>query len=169
MAKKKRTYSTRLVKDNYSYTVEQIADLFGIDVASVRRWINEEGLVRIRKTRPFLIHSSALRSFLEKRKSKRKKACKPHEVFCFKCKTQRTPKLDTGKAENLPNGSVRFQGQCGTCNTKVNKTIKGAEWTKKHPLFANLYDASKQHNRKHSTHRKCQLQGGDQLCLNLIP
>jgi len=92
MAKKKRTYSTRFIKDNYPYTVEQIADLFGIDVATVRRWINEEGLVRIPKTRPFLIHSSALRKFLTKKKAKRKQSCKAHEAYCCKCKAPRTPK-----------------------------------------------------------------------------
>lgn len=167
--KKKRTYNTRLVKDNYSYSVEQIADLFGIEVATVRRWIKEEGLVRIPKTRPILIHSSALKSFLENRKTKRKKTCKPHEVLCFKCKTQRIPKQNSGKAENLPNGSVRFRAKCGACNTKVNKTIKGADWVKNHPLFAYLQDASEQHKRKHSTPLKCQLQEDSQLCLNLIP
>ncbi len=169
MAKKKRTYSTRFIKDNYSYTVEQIADLFGIDVATVRRWIKEEGLMRIPKTRPFLIHSSALKKFLTKKKAKHKQFCKTHEAFCCKCKAPRTPKSGTGKAVKLPNGSIRFQGQCAICHTKVNKTIKGADWAKKHPLKAYLSDTTKQHNRKHSTPLKCQLQGDGQLCLNLTP
>ena len=125
--------------------------------------------MRIPKTRPFLIHSSALKLFLETKTNKRKSPCKNHEARCFKCKAPRTPKFGTGKAVHLPNGAIRFQGQCGTCNTKINKVIKGVEWAKKHPLKAYLSDVTKQHNRKHSTPLKCQLQGDSQLCLNLMP
>ena len=167
MARKKRTYNVRLVKTNYSYTVEQIADLFRIDVATVRRWIKHEGLEKIPKTRPFLIHSSALRYFLTKKKKKRKNPCRPHEVFCFKCQVSSTPKKDTGKIKKQPNGSLLFQALCETCKGKINKAVKGADWSEKHPLAAYLYDATKQHNGKHLSRRECQLQGGEQLCLNL--
>jgi hypothetical protein len=166
---KKRTYNVRLVKENYTYTIEQIADLFGKDVATVRRWIKDEGLERIPKTRPFLVHSSALRSFLLKKKAKRKNPCQLHELCCFKCQAPRTPKKDTGKIKKQPNGSLLFQAKCAACKGKINKAIKGKDWSEKHPLAAYLHDVTEQHNGKHSSHRKCQLEGGEQLCLNLTP
>ena len=165
--KKKRSYSTRLVKKNYSYNVEQIADLFGIDVATVRRWIKYEGLERIPKTRPFLIHSSALRLFLQKKKAKRKSPCQPHEVRCFKCKVSRSPLHGSGIVKIQPNGTIMFQALCGTCHGNVNKVLKGVEWLNNHPLAAYLQEATKQHNGKQLSHLKCQLQEGEQLCLNL--
>ncbi|MBK6896403.1 MAG: helix-turn-helix domain-containing protein [Alphaproteobacteria bacterium] len=166
---KKRTYNVRLVKENYTYTVEQIADLFGIDVATVRRWIKDEGLERIPKTRPFLIHSSALKSFLTKKKAKRKKPTLPDEVYCCKCRVSRTPKKGSAKIKSQPNGALFFQAKCAGCKGKINKAIKLEDWSEKHPLAAYLHDAMKQHNGKHSSHRKCQLQEGEQLCLNLTP
>lgn len=166
---KKRTYPVRLVKENYTYSVEQIADLFGIDVATVRRWIKEEGLERIPKTRPFLIHSSALRSFLTKKKAKRKRPPLPDEVFCCKCRVPRTPLKASAKIKKLPNGALFFQAECAACKGKINKAMKAKEWSEKHPLATYLHDAMTQHNGRQSSHRKCQLHEGEQLCLNLTP
>ncbi len=45
--KKRYRYNTRLVKDDYSYSVEQIADTWNVDIATVRRWIRLEKLERI--------------------------------------------------------------------------------------------------------------------------
>ncbi len=167
MSKKKHSYSPRLVKDNYSYTVEQIADLLKINVATVHRWIKDEGLARIPKMRPFLIHSSALKIFLKNKKSTRKKPCELNQVFCFKCKVPCIPKIGTGKIQKQANGAIKFQAQCSVCNTNINKAIKHANWSINHPLFVYMGDAIKQHNRKQRTHLKCQLQGGKQLCMNL--
>lgn len=96
MSVKKYTYSLRLIRADYTYTVEQIADLFGVDIATVRRWISKEGLARIPKTRPHLIHSSALLTFLVKKKSARKQPCQPDQAYCFTCKAPRAPAIGTG-------------------------------------------------------------------------
>ena len=45
--RKKRTYSPRALKSNYSYTLEQLADLYDLDIATPRRWVRDEGLVRV--------------------------------------------------------------------------------------------------------------------------
>lgn len=169
MRRKKRSYNLRLIKGDYTYSLDQIADLFGIDVATVRRWIKFEGLERIPKTRPFLVHSSALKAFMDKKRKARKQACGECDAWCCKCKRPCAPKSNTGTIHNQPNGTVRFQGQCATCGTRINRVLKGVEWSEKHPLAAYLHDAAKQHNGAQSSHRECQFQKGDQLCLNITP
>ncbi|MCD8498103.1 MAG: helix-turn-helix domain-containing protein [Alphaproteobacteria bacterium] len=133
MSKKLRRYSLRRIKDNYTYTVEQIADLFGINVNTVRRWISEEGLKRLPMTRPHLVHSSDLKRFLERKQKSRKKPCAEHELFCCKCQMPRSPKLDTGSLILNPNNTVLFGARCSVCDTKIHKAVKGEKWDENHP------------------------------------
>jgi len=151
----KRTYNTRLIKENYSYYVEQLADLLGNDVATVQRWIREEGLKRIPNTRPHIIHSSEVKAFLDKKKAKRKKPCADHEAFCFRCQLPRTPKVDSATITQLPNGSIRFNAICSECGGKMCRNIKGAEWTQNHPLAKYLSDATGEHKGVQSTQCEC--------------
>lgn len=169
MPKNTRKYNLSRIKENYSYTVEQIADLFGINVHTVRRWIREEGLKRLPKTRPHLVHSRDLRRFLEGKQQTRKSPCGAHEIFCCKCRAPRTPKSDTGTITVQPNGTVLFHARCSTCNTKINRAIKGQNWGENHPFAAYLHDATKQHNGAEQSPRECAPQIGEQLCLNITP
>lgn len=169
MSKIKRTYPLRLIKVNYTYTVEQIADLFGIDIATVRRWIRDDGLQRIPKMRPYLIHSSALFKFLNKRQKSRKKPCKANEAYCLKCRCTQTPIMGSLKDTELPNKTVRVQGKCSGCKSKINRVVRGADWSKSHPLWPYLQDATKQHNGACDTPLECNIEIGEQLCLNITP
>lgn len=169
MKHKKRTYPLRLIRNNYSYTVEQIADLFGLDVHTVRRWIREDGLKRVPKTRPYLIHSSELKKFLQKKQKARKRPCKDNEAYCLKCRAPRTPKNNSAITVDLPNKSVRMKARCSICNSKINRTIKAADWSDSHPLYAYLKDAPKQHNGTHDSPPECNLEEGEQYCLNITP
>lgn len=156
--KKKRTYNTRLIKDDYSYYVEEVADLFGVDVATVRRWIREKGLERIPNTRPHLIHSTALRVFAEKKQGKNKKPCAPNEAFCFRCQTPRPPQAGSASAIILANSSIRVTAQCSVCCGTMHRAVRGMDWNEKHPLAAYLRDALGEHNRVQSLPREYPLQ-----------
>ena len=164
---KKRTYSLRLVRDNYTYAVQEIADLYGLDISTVRNWIKKGGLKRIPKARPHLVHSSALKLFLNKRQKKRKRPCAPDEIYCCSCKKSHPPKMGSARAQFLPNGSVRIQAICPLKNKPMNRLIKGKDWSKKHPLAKFLQEATKQHNGAQCSPPKYQLQQGEQLCLNI--
>ncbi len=167
MSRKKRTYPLRLIRENYTYSLEQIADMYGIDLVTVRRWIRFEGLERLPKSRPALIHSAALKKFLEKRQKSRRQECGTHEAYCFKCHSPRTPKPGTGTAHQQPNGCIRFEAKCATCGCKINRAIRGADWSESHPLVAYLHDATKQYNRAQPLHRECHFQKGEESCLNV--
>jgi hypothetical protein len=153
-----KKYNTRLIRNDYSYYVEQIADLYEVDIATVRRWIREDGLERIPKTRPHLVHSSVLKAFLDKKQAKKKKPCVGNEIFCFSCQKPRNPRLHSGVAVQLPNNSIRFQAKCSDCGGKMNRTIRAAEWAENHPLAVYLSDASREHNGVEPPHHECSLQ-----------
>jgi len=165
----RRKYNIRLIKDDYSYSVEQVADLFGVDVGTVRRWIRVEGLKRIASIRPHLIHSSELREFHKLEQAKRKKPCASYEVFCFRCQLARTPKMGSATIIHLPNTSVRLHALCDECGGKMNRSIRGVEWTPNHPLAAYLSGALGAHNRAQLTHRECAFQLEDGACQNTTP
>jgi hypothetical protein len=165
--KRKRTYNTRLIKDDYSYYVEQVADLFSVDVATVRRWICKEGLERLPKIRPHLIHSSDLKIFHEARRAKRKNPCAPNEVFCCRCQMPRVPQKDTGSITPLPNHCVRFKARCSGCGGIMLRNIRAAGWNENHPLATFLGDAIEEHSGAPQTLRECSLQEEDKSCLNI--
>ncbi len=155
MAKK---YNSRLIRDDYSYYVEQVAELFGIDEATVRRWMKDGGLERIPNTRPHLIHSSKLRPFIEKLGTARKKPCASHEMFCMRCQSPRTPAHATGAVTILANRSVRLKAACSVCGGAMCRAIRQSEWTKNHPLAVCLSDASEEHKGVEPLHRECSFQ-----------
>lgn len=146
MSKRRRAYCTRVLKENYSYSLEQIADVYGISIATVRRWIRVDGLPRIPGVRPYLVHSSELKRFLDDQRKARSYPCAEHEVFCFRCREPRTPGPGTGTTQPLPNGTTRFGALCADCGSKMFRTIGRAKWSRNHPLAAYLRDASEQHN-----------------------
>ena len=155
MKRKTRTYSPRALKTNYSYTLEQITDLYGVDIATVRRWIRVDGLKRIPGVRPYLVHSSDFKAFLVRRQRDRRQPCAPHEAYCLRCRLPRTPRICTGAVVALPNATTRFKAKCSTCGGKIFKIIGRSDWSQEHPLAAYLRDAPEQHNGVRSQPPEC--------------
>lgn len=160
MTRKTRTCSPRALKTDYSYTLEQITDLYGVDIATVRRWIRVDGLKRIAGVRPYLVHSSDLKAFLERRQKERRHPCAMHEAYCFRCRLPRTPQNRSGTVEPLPNATTRYKAKCSVCGGKVFKTIGRSSWSENHPLAAYLHDAPEQHNGGLSQPPECSLGEG---------
>lgn len=167
MKRKKKTYSLSVIKKNYTYNIQQIADLYEISIATIRRWVTKESLKRIPGARPHLIHGSQLYSFLEERQEARKNTCEENKAFCMKCRSTQQAKMNSGNVTVLPNKTIRFQAQCGVCNTKMNKFLKSADWTRSHSLFPYLEGALNDSNESHGSPRKCSLEEEEQLCLSL--
>jgi hypothetical protein len=67
---KRRSYNARLIK-RLSYTIREIADLFGIHPQAARRWIKAD----LRTIDGDLI------DFLSERRSSRKQTCGPNQFF----------------------------------------------------------------------------------------
>ncbi len=120
MVKRKRTYNLRRIKATWPYTVEEIAELFGLHKHAVRRWISE-GLPANKNGRQFLIRGDDLAEFLGKRQQSKKRRCRTNELFCFKCRAQREAYL--GMADVVIESATRLRVKtiCGVCDTPMNK------------------------------------------------
>lgn len=80
----------RLAKIHRSYTVEEIATLFGVHRNTVRQWI-KAGLPLIDQRRPVLVLGSSLAAFLRARRTQNKRPCRIGEIYCVRCREPRVP------------------------------------------------------------------------------
>src|SRR3954470_9567922 len=82
----------RLLKIHRSYTVEDVASLYGVHKNTVREWLRT-GLSVCNERRPILILGSDLAEFLLKRRNARRCKCGPGFMYCLRC---RSPQLPAG-------------------------------------------------------------------------
>ena len=117
---KRRKYNTRRISLKISYSVQEIAELFGIHKNAALNWI-KAGLKIIDQKKPYLINGADLVEFLNMRQKKRKHKCKPDEFYCFKCRLPRKPLL--GSIQITPRNIHRLKitAKCSACLTRVFK------------------------------------------------
>ena len=118
MAKRSRRANHRLVKIHYSYTVEEVARLFGIHKNTVREWLRH-GLSTIDKRRPLLILGKELFRFLKSRRDSAKRPCKPGELYCVKCRQSREPAGGMTEFKPLADPIGNLVGICPVCNSMM--------------------------------------------------
>lgn len=160
MARRDR-YSLALLRADYTYSVQEVADLYRITPDTVFRWIRDEGLNRIPLSKKYFVHSSDLRRFIEGLNRRNKKPCGDDEAYCCKCRRPRKPAIGSLVPEVLPNRSVRVKGKCGVCATGLNKVVSGKDWSESHPLHPDRNAPAIEHNGANAWPRKFQTYGGD--------
>ena len=106
-AMRKRRPNYRLVKIHRNYTVEEVARLFGTHKNTVRAWV-KAGLPTCDSKRPMLILGRDLPAYLQARRTRNKRPCKPGEIYCVRCRAPKRPAgdmaeyhADYGKPGNL--------------------------------------------------------------------
>lgn len=167
MPSKRRRYNLSRIRMNYTYSVEEVADLFGIATMTVFRWIANEGLNRLPNSKKYFVHGSDLRKFLKHKNGKNKKPCANHEIYCCRCRKPQLPDLRCLKTKNIPNGTIRVLSKCSVCSAPLNKVISGEKWDQNHPLYPHISADPKQHKGESESLRKCKDRKDGQLCLNL--
>ena len=118
----KRRPNHRLVKINRSYTVEEVAGLFGIHKNTVRTWI-KNGLQLSDCKRPALILGRVLAAFLKTKKGKNKHTCKADEMYCLRCRIPRKPVPNLVEYQPITGKVGNLVAMCSHCDALMNKRV----------------------------------------------
>lgn len=122
----KRHPNHRHVKIHRSYTVHEVAHLFGAHKNTVRSWI-KDGLPTCDDKRPILILGRVLASFLQARRARNKQTCSLGEIYCIRC---RAPKPPAGSmAEYIPiNEKIgNLRAICPECESIMHQCVSKAK------------------------------------------
>jgi len=116
---RKRRPHYRLVKIHRSYKVEEVARLLSTHKNTVRAWVKTGGLPTCDTTRPILILGRDLRAFLQKRRTKNKRPCKPGEIYCVRCHAPKQPAGDMADYQSITASLGNLIGICPDCGTMI--------------------------------------------------
>lgn len=105
-----------------SYTVEEIAALYGVHRNTVRAWI-KRGLPILDRRRPVLVMGSRLGEFLRERRMQNRRTCGAGEIYCVRCREPRAPadKLVRYHPITLTQGNL--VGICPTCSAGLYRRV----------------------------------------------
>ena len=131
-------------KIHRNYTVEEVASLFSVHKNTVRVWVNKEGLPVCDSQKPMLILGRELREFIRTRNKKDKQKCKPHELYCFRCKTPQIPAERMVDYEPITEVTGRLIGLCSCCDGVINKYISLSGFRDVQQYFTDGTNAYKQ-------------------------
>lgn len=118
----KRHPNHRLVKIHRSYTVEEITRLFGTHKNTVRAWV-KTGLPTSDGRRPMLVLGHELATFLQARRVKNKKPCRPGEIYCVRCRVPKSPAGAIVEYQPLTDKIGNLIAICPDCNSILNRRV----------------------------------------------
>jgi hypothetical protein len=122
VSKRRQSVNPNRVKIHKPYLVAEIASLFDVSLATVRRWLRA-GLKAIDATRPLLIRGEELKRFVRWWRSRHKRRCEPGEMYCLKCRAPRRPL--NGEAELVPQNEIcgQLRGACSVCGRSMSRLV----------------------------------------------
>ncbi|HEU5048402.1 MAG TPA: hypothetical protein VFT64_11245 [Rickettsiales bacterium] len=131
--------NTRRIKAKASYYLQPLADMLGVHVNTIHRWI-EEGLPRIDDAYPYMVYGEELIDFLNARQQSKKIPLQPDEFFCCRC--QKARRAWGGLADLIPCTSKtgNLRALCPECGGTLHKLIslqkqpELAKYLEIHPL-----------------------------------
>jgi len=144
-----KNFNPNLAKIHRSYTVEEVANLYGIHKNTVRTWTKKHGLKTNDELRPTLILGHNLRSFMQEKRIKNKCECLPHEVYCLKCRKPQTPAGNMADYLPISNTTGRLISLCPECGS-LNNQYKRLDQIQaiKDKLAISFPEGTKTHNQE---------------------
>lgn len=122
----RKKYNYGMIKDNFIYTTDELAELLKVHRGSIQRLINKENMPVIDKTqKPFLLKGRDTKEFLKNRARKNKIKLEYYEFICMRCKkaVQSIPEkidfeiFDKRMGETAHKATVK--GVCIDCDSKL--------------------------------------------------
>ncbi|PMN12903.1 hypothetical protein BCT39_08950 [Vibrio lentus] len=143
MAKKLNPNKSKIHR---SYTMEEVASLYSVNKRTVQNWI-QDGLSVIKEKKPFLILGTELRIFIRQKNKSRKRKCKQHELYCFRCRKASLVEPTSIHFLRESHGTGRVFGECIQCGSKVHKfySLRNEEALKA-ALYKEIADSTKTHS-----------------------
>ena len=114
------------VKQHRSYSVDELARCCDVHKNTVRNW-QRDGLKPIDNARPILFQGGAVRDFLARRNSGRKRPCPPGTLYCFRCRCPRHPALGMVDFVPIRPGNGNLRALCECCETIMHRRVREAE------------------------------------------
>ena len=115
----------RLAKIHRSYTVEEVATLYGVHRNTVREWI-KRGLPVVDDRRPVLVLGSALGDYLRLRRTENKRPCKAGEIYCVRCREPRVPAGSDVRYHPITPTRGSLVGICPSCAAGLYRRVSAA-------------------------------------------
>jgi len=115
---RKRRPNYKHVKIHRSYTVVEIARLFGTHKNTVRAWV-KDGLPPCDSKRPTLILGRDLAAYLQARRTKNKRPCQPGEIYCVKCRAPKRPAGNMAEYQPITVSLGNLIGICPDCEKMI--------------------------------------------------
>jgi hypothetical protein len=123
---RKRHPNYRRVKSHRSYSVEEIAILLTTHKNTVRAWV-KGGLPISDDKRPMLILGCELAAFLQERRARNKKTCKPGEIYCVRCRSPKCPAGDMADYAPITEKLGNLKAICPDCHCIINRRVSIAK------------------------------------------
>jgi hypothetical protein len=123
---RKRRPNHRLVKIHRSYSVEDVARLFDIHKNTVRAWV-KAGLPTCDRKRPTLILGLELAAYLQERRTKSRRPCKPGEIYCVRCRDVKRPAGDIAEFQPTTATLGDLIGICPDCEGMIYRRASRAK------------------------------------------
>ena len=122
----KRHPNPGLAKIHRTYTVEEVAGLFGVHRNTVRDWV-KRGLPTNDGRRPMLILGRDLVAFLRARRAKNKRTCQPGEIYCVRCRAPKAPAGDMADYQPVTGTLGNLIAICSDCETMMYRRVSLAK------------------------------------------
>jgi hypothetical protein len=122
----KRLPNYRLVKIHRSYTVEEVARLFGCHRNTIRNW-RRQGLQPIDSKRPIVFDGATVAGFLKARRSEGKQRLKAGEIYCLPCRAPKEPAGNIAEYIPLNDAKGNLRGICPTCERLIHRAVSRAK------------------------------------------